>query len=134
MGGAHVASPACVTGKFGVMQDFDTASKDSLDPLANSVANAVKTLLGSVLGAFRNITACCRAEGGGPNESMGVKVVRPRGLQYPKRTFGSGVGEVQDIRVAVNVESGDLRTHSPSLGNDLRISICDALGRLTLSS
>jgi hypothetical protein len=81
-----------VTDKFGVLKDLGTASKD---PLANSVANAVNMLLGSVLGAFRHIAACCGAEGGdsfigmAPTNRWGVKVVRLRELQYAKRTFDS---------------------------------------------
>jgi hypothetical protein len=66
-----------------------------MDPLANRVANAVNMLLGSVLGAFRHIIACCGAEGGdfvicmAPTNRWGVQVVRFKGLQYAKRTFAS---------------------------------------------
>ena len=95
-------------------------------------------LLGSVLGAFRHTTACCGAEGGdfvicrAPTKSLGVKVVRLRDSSTQRGP--SAASEVQAIRNSVNVEFGDLRTHSPSLGKDLRISICDALRCLTRSS
>jgi len=101
-----------------------------MDPLANRVANAVNMLLGSVLGAFRHIIACCGAEGGdfvicmAPTNRWVCKLYASKDSSTQRGP--SPARELQGIRAAVHEEYGDLRTHRPSLGKDLRIAIFDS--------